>query len=111
MVGVNRCRESTRAYCSMASFGHTPVGSCTALVYGYLDVVCSVTLLSGTIRDCCQVGELRYIACHESSHFSKQTEVAVCTASKKPRPVVAKVRVSIMHSRLLREQHEWGPSL
>lgn len=65
----------------------------------------AVAPLSGlsTLRDYCQLGELRFIASHES-HSSGQAEIAVCTVYKKPLPLVIEVRIGVIHSRLPKEQ-------
>jgi len=73
----------------------------------------AVAPLSGlsTLRNYCQPEELRFTASHDSSHFSGQAEVAFHTVFKKPFPLVTEVRISVIHSRLPKEQHEWNPSL
>lgn len=41
------------------------------------------------LKGYCQLGELRFVASHESSHFTGQVEVEVCPVPKKPLVLVS----------------------
>lgn len=107
MLGVNRCCECLEYVVLWHLLDAYQWGLARLSFIGiWMQVVAPVSGLS-TLKDYCQLGELRFIASHESSYFSEQVEVAACTASKKPLPLVIEVKIGIIDSRLTEEQHEW----
>lgn len=111
MLGVNGCCKSTEHAALWHLLGTSQWGLALLCFTGIWMQAVAPLSASSTLRDYCQLGELRFIASHESSHSSGQAEVAVCTVSKKPLPLVIEVRIGIIHARLPKEQHEWNPSL
>ena len=99
MLGANGCCESTEHVALWHLLGTSQWGLALLCFIGiWMQAVATLTGLP-TLRDYCQLGELRFIASHESSHFSGQAEVAVCTVSKKSLPLVTEVRIGVIRSR------------